>query len=440
MSSALPTRHREVTDDLLAFIAEAITPWHAVEAMRRRLEAAGFRPLAEAETIAAGDCLYDTAYGASLIACVVGDEQPLPRWHIVGAHSDSPALRVKPAAERDAEGVRRLATEVYGGPILNSWFDRPLGLAGRVSLRGREPMACETRLVDLTELRLILPSLAIHMNREVNDGVRIDAQRDLLPLLGLADDPRSLSALLAAELELDEEAIGHWDLLLYDPEPGQYLGHDEPWFIAPRLDNLASCHAGLLALLAAAERARAGEPPAASAVLHCADHEEVGSQSAEGARSPLLRDRLERIALGRGATRADFLESLDRSFLISCDLAHGVHPNRGEMADAGTRPRLGGGPVVKLAANRSYISDGEATAIFEGLCRAADVPCQFFANRSDLRGGSTIGPLSAGHLPLRGIDIGMAIWGMHSLRETGGSEDPGMMFGALREFLCTHRV
>ncbi|MDI9497659.1 MAG: M18 family aminopeptidase [Bacillota bacterium] len=430
---SLFTNARETCLSLADFIRRSITPWHAVAEMERRLVAAGFVPLGNHTRLEPGDLVYDIAFGSALTAVIVGDA-PEPVWSLVGTHCDSPALAVKPAADQVAEGYRRLATEVYGGPILSTWFDRPLGLAGRVWFTDAETGRLCSRLVEL-ETRFVLPNLAIHMNREVNKGVAIDPKSELLPVYATAEG-RDLLSLLAEAADVDPAALLDWELRFFDPEPASFLGDGGIWIQAPRLDNLASCHAGLEALLTAAA---AEEVPGNHAVLFCADAEEVGSHGKSGAASLLLRDRLERIALILGAGRAEFLAGLDQSFLLSADLAHAVHPNRAELADATNRPRLNGGPVIKSAANLSYITDAPGAARFHLICQAAGVPCQSFSNRSDLGGGSTIGPLLSGQLPLAGVDVGTPVWAMHSLRETAGVEDQAWFCRALVQYF-SHRL
>ncbi|MDI9469089.1 MAG: M18 family aminopeptidase [Bacillota bacterium] len=435
--------------DLADFIRRAVTPWHAVAEMERRLVAAGFVPLSECTRLEPGDRVYDVAFGSALTAVIVGDS-PAPVWSIVGAHCDSPALAVKPGADQVAEGYRRIATEVYGGPILNTWFDRPLGLGGRVWWTEGDSGRLSVSLLEL-ETRFVLPNLAIHMNREVNQGVEINAAKELLPVYAAAEG-RDLLTLVAEAAGVDAAAIRGWDLRFFDPEPASFLGDGGIWLQAPRLDNLMSCHAGLEALLAVAAGGDrpggdrpggdrpGGDQLGSHAVLFCADTEEVGSRAKNGAASLLLRDRLERVALLLGAGRADFLAGLDRSFLISADLAHAVHPNRSELADAASRPRLNGGPVIKSAANLSYITDAEGAARFGLLCEAAGVPSQNFSNRSDLRGGSTIGPLLSGPLPLPGVDVGTAVWAMHSLRETAGVLDQAWFCRVLAAFYSRSHI
>ncbi len=422
------TNARQTSQALADFIQRSVTPWHAVAEMERRLVAAGFVPLEKCSRLEPGDLVYDIAFGSALTAVVVGDT-PEPVWSIVGTHCDSPALAVKPAADLVAEGYRRIATEVYGGPILSTWFDRPLGLGGRVWLVDEETGRLRSGLVEL-ETRFVLPNLAIHMNREVNRGVEIDPKSELLPVYATAEG-RDLRTLAAEAAAVDAAAILDWELRFFDPEPARFLGDAGIWMQAPRLDNLASCHAGLEALLTVAV---GDEVPTNHAVLFCADAEEVGSHGKSGAASLLLRDRLERIALILGAGRAEFLAGLEHSFLISADLAHAVHPNRSELADATNRPRLNGGPVIKIATNLSYITDAQSAARFRLICQAAGVPYQTFSNRSDLRGGSTIGPLLSGQLPLAGLDVGTPVWAMHSLRETAGVEDQAWFCRALAQY------
>ena len=297
----------------------------------------------------------------------------------------------------------KLNTEVYGGPILHTWFDRPLAIAGKVSLKGASPLKPETRLVNINKPLLIIPSLAIHMNREVNEGFKINKQVDTLPLLGLINDKLEkedyLMNILAEELKVNKEDILNFELGLYEYEKGMLIGMNEELISSGRFDDLWMVYAGIKALVDSRENA-------ATKVMICIDNEEIGSLTAQGANSTLLNNILERIALGLGKDREGYYRALANSIMISADLAHAVHPNLGDKHDPTNRPVLEGGPVLKIAASGSYSTDSFNGAVFAGICEAAGVPFQKFVNRSDVRGGTTIGPVTAANLTIPVIDMG----------------------------------
>ena len=332
-----------------------------------------------------------------------------------------PGFRIKPNPQMISEGKYvKLNTEVYGGPILHTWFDRPLSIAGKVSLKGASPLKPETRLVNINKPLLIIPSLAIHMNREVNEGFKINRQVDTLPLLGLINDKLEkedyLMNILAEELQVNKEDILNFELGLYEYEKGMLIGMNEELISSGRFDDLWMVYAGIKALVDSRENA-------ATKVLICIDNEEIGSLTAEGANSTLLNNILERIALGLGKDREGYYRTLANSIMISADLAHAVHPNLGDKHDPTNRPVLEGGPVLKIAASGSYSTDSFNGAVFAGVCEAAGVPFQKFVNRSDVRGGTTIGPVTAANLTIPVIDMGAPVLGMHSIRELASVKD-----------------
>ncbi len=419
----IPQEAKEAASRLMDFIAASPTAYQACSEICERLEAADFRQytLSELKDLKAGDRGYYVKNGSALIAFVVGREPLAHGFHILGAHSDSPSLRIKPNCISKKEGILRLTTEVYGGPILNTFFDRPLSLAGRVVLKSDNLFEPKVRLVDLEEPLLILPNLCIHMNREVNNGVKIERHKVLLPFVGLTDeeaDERWLHERLAEKLAVEAADILDFDLYVYECQKPCFVGADDSFISSGRLDNLAMAYAAVNGLIEAADAVGPGVQ-----IALVTDHEEVGSNSKQGAASAFVRDFLEALYLGLGANRQQFLDLHDRSFMISADLAHAVHPNYDHFADPDHRPQINGGPVIKIAASQAYATDAVSSAIFRSLCEAAEVPCQFFVNRSDLRGGSTIGPITSTLIPVSTVDVGTAIWGMHSLRETGGTLD-----------------
>ncbi len=419
---------RRQAEELLAFIRLSPTAWQAAQQLAGLLSQAGFRPYDSQMPMQSGDrCL--VCHGSALFAFSVGQNPLDGGFRLVGAHNDSPGLLVKPNSVVLSEGCLKLSTEVYGGPLLHTWFDRPLALAGRVVLAGSRPLEPETRLVRLERPLLIIPNVAIHMNRTANDGTKVEPQKMLLPVIGLADNrpDKLLERLLAEALDVAPEAILDYDLFLHDTAPGTFLGLGDELIAAPRLDNLGLAYAAASALAGS-------DTKSGVSIVACFDHEEIGSQTRQGAQSLFLRDLLEKIVLSLGGSRRDFLGMLERSFLVSADQAHAVHPNFSEFADATSRPRINGGPVIKRAANRSYTSDAATAAAFQALCSQAGVPCQTFVNRSDLRGGSTVGPVLTEHLPIPSVDVGNPIWAMHSICETGGVADQAAMLAVLRTF------
>jgi len=426
--------------DLLDFIERSPTPFHAVAEASRRLDAAGFAPLAEADAwgIAPGDRRYVVRGGSSLLVFEVGERAPSAAgFRAIGAHTDSPNLRLKPRPDLVAHGMRQLAVEPYGGVLLHTWLDRDLGLSGRVVVP-RTGGAPESVLVSLPRPLLRVPSLAIHLQRELaTEGLKLNPQQHLVPVLGLADAP-SLGELLAAALraagrpDLGADDVLGFDLMLHDVQPPVRGGARDELLFAPRLDNLASCHAALLALIAAAEAGRA--PQTRLVVLY--DHEEVGSRSAVGAAGTFLRDGLARVTAAFDTAPDALPRARARSLLVSADMAHGVHPNFADRHEPGHRPVLGKGPVIKRNAGQSYATEGETAALVTALCRRLGIVPQHFVTRSDLPCGSTIGPISAARAGIAAVDVGSPMLSMHSCREMAAAADVAPMIDLLRLFLA----
>jgi aspartyl aminopeptidase len=427
--------------DLLRFIDASPTPYHAVAESARRLGAAGFAPLDEAEPweLSPGDARYCVRGGGSLLAFVVGERSPAEAgFHWIGAHTDSPNLRVKPRPELAREGVQQLAMEPYGGVLLHTWLDRDLSLAGRVSLAGAAGVA--TRLVDFRRPLLRVPSLAIHLQREIaTEGLKLNAQTQAVPVLGLAGGP-SLAELLAAELARAGSApvaardVVGFDLMAYDVQPAARAGVRGELLFAPRLDNLASCHAAVSALLAAREAQLTGWTN--GIVLH--DHEEVGSRSLAGAAGTFLADGLGRIVGSvKGGAKQGLARAAARSLLISADMAHAVHPNYADKHEPGHRPQLGGGPVLKVNAGQAYASDGPGLGFVTSLARVSGFEPQYFVTRSDLACGSTIGPIAAAQVGIRTVDLGNPMLSMHSCRELAAAADVAPLLALLGAFFAT---
>jgi len=426
----IPANTRQQAQDLLDFIDASPSPWHAVATCEQRLQAAGFARLDETErwTLQAGDKRYVVRGDAAIIAFVVGSTALAENGlRIIGAHTDSPGLRIKPRPAEEVGGMVRLGVEVYGGPILATFADRDLSLAGRVHVRTPDGFA--TRLVRFADPLLRLPNLAIHMNREVNEsGLKFNKQSELPLLLGVAEEGVKADARfrqpIAAALGVEPDDLLTWELNAYDTQKGSLWGADREFIADSQLDNLASCHAALNALLAT-------DQPAATCLCAFFDHEEVGSESAAGAGGSFIADVLARLAGNAGLDGEDQRRMVARSFFISADMAHGWHPNFPAAYEPCHHALVNAGPVIKSNANQRYSTTGETAARFMALCARAGVPCQQYAHRTDLGCGSTIGPIVAARLGIPSVDVGSPMWAMHSIRESAGVLDHGYMIAAL---------
>ena len=421
--------------ELIDFLYDSPSACHGVKATQKILDQNEFIEIKETDKwdLQAKGKYYVIKNDSALIAFEVGTGDIAETgFRLIGAHTDVPGFRIKPNPQMVSEGKYvKLNTEVYGGPILHTWFDRPLSIAGKVSLKGESPLKPETRLVNINKPLLIIPSLAIHMNREVNEGFKINRQVDTLPLLGLINDKLEkedyLMNILAEELQVNKEDILNFELGLYEYEKGMLIGMNEELISSGRFDDLWMVYAGVRALTDSKENE-------ATKVMICIDNEEIGSLTAEGANSTLLNNILERITLGLGKDREGYYRTLANSIMISADLAHAVHPNLGDKHDPTNRPVLEGGPVLKIAASGSYSTDSFNGAVFAGVCEAAGVPFQKFVNRSDVRGGTTIGPVTAANLTIPVIDMGAPVIGMHSIRELASVKDNYYTVKAFTEF------
>ncbi|CAN5576906.1 M18 family aminopeptidase [soil metagenome] len=426
-------------DDLLAFVTAAPSPYHAVEEASRRLVAAGF---AERDLAAAWDGPTDRGFvvrGGALVAWAV--PAAAPAWapfRIVGAHTDSPTLRIKPRPDTGAVGWRQLAVEVYGGALWNSWLDRDLGISGRVAVSGR----ADPLLVRLDRPLLRIPQLAIHLDRDVNGGgLKLNPQQHLTPVWGLGPVREGdFVDFLVEELPdgVDAADITGWDLMVHDLTPPARLGRHQELVASARLDNLCSSWAGIEGLVEASARPAfdATTPGAPVQVVCLFDHEEVGSTSSTGADGALLAQVLERSVLSRAGDRDDLLRAFAGSLCASADMAHATHPNYPERHEPGHHVAIDGGPVIKVNANQRYATDGVTAAAMVDACERADVPHQVFVGRNDQPCGSTIGPLTAARLGIGTVDVGVAQLSMHSARELCGAEDPPRLAAALASFLA----
>jgi aspartyl aminopeptidase len=414
--------------DLLEFIAASPSPFHAVATAAARLEAAGFRELTLDAPWATEAGPAFVRRGGTLVAWRPG--RPGTGYRIVGAHTDSPNLRLKPRPDLRRAGFRQLGVEVYGGVLLNSWLDRDLGLSGRVAVAGTDGTGVAERLFRIDRPLLRIPQLAIHLDREVNErGLVLNRQQHLSPIWGLGpDDGRGIRELLAATLDLAPAHILAWDAMCHDLTPPTFAGADDEMVSAPRIDNLLSCHAAVQAILAAGH----GDT---TSVIALFDHEEVGSTTDRGAAGAFLAGVLERVSAALGLDRPAHLQALAASHCVSADGAHATHPNYPDRHEPDHQIALNGGPVVKVNASARYATDAASAAPFLAACAAVEVPVQWFVTRSDLACGSTIGPLTAAQLGVPTVDVGVAQLAMHSCRELTGALDPPRFVAALTAYL-----
>lgn len=414
--------------DLIQFLNASPTPYHAVATMVAKLQEAGFQPLSESEAWALkeGEKYYVTRNGSSIIAFTMG--KPELGARMVGAHTDSPCLKVKPQPEMIKHSYFQLGVEVYGGALLNPWYDRDLSIAGRVQYLDGQQQLCH-QLINFERPIAIIPSLAIHLDREVNSGRPVNPQTDIPPILfQLADDEKvDFRELLKEELirpgNTDCQNVMEYDLSFYDTQSAAVIGLKNNFIASARLDNLLSCYVGLESLL----NHRGSDT---TALLVCNDHEEVGSMSTTGAQGPFLKSVLERIY----GTGEPLTQAMNRSMLISTDNAHGIHPNYASKHDEHHAPKLNQGAVIKINANQRYATNDETSALYRTLCQVSGSKVQRFVTRTDMACGSTIGPLTAGVLGVRTLDLGLPTFGMHSIRELAGTDDAFELSHTLVEF------
>ena len=416
--------------DLMDFIAMSPTPFHAVEQIIYKLECAGYQRLYEADSwkLDEKQGYYVTRNDSSIVAFKLGEEPVANGINMVGAHTDSPCLKVKPEPDIFKKGYYQLGVEVYGGVLLNPWFDRDLSLAGRVNYLDEDGDICST-LINFENPIAIIPSLAIHLDSEANKDRTVNPQTDIPPILlklPSSDNSKkpSFNDILLQKIKDETDAIEvlNYELSFYDVQEPAYVGLHQDFIAAARLDNLLSCFTALMSMT---ETSNPG-----SKLLVCTDHEEVGSVSSSGAQGNFLQAVLERIA----GNHENYVRMIDKSMMVSADNAHGVHPNFTDKHDNNHGPEMNMGPVIKTNANQRYASNSETSAIFKQLCKKADVPVQAFVVRSDMACGSTIGPITASELGVRTIDVGVPTFAMHSIRELAGRWDAYYLFRVLKEF------
>jgi len=433
------SKKQNIVNDLLKFIDHSPTPFHAVYEIKNLLTQHGFTELKESDAwkLSSNGKYFLTRNDSSLIAFIVGTStQDTRGFKIIGAHTDSPNLKLKPNSAYDKNGYLQLGVEVYGGVLLTTWTDRDLSLAGRVILKGRKQP--QSKLVRFDAPLLRIPQLAIHLNRDVNEkGLILNKQNHLPPIFSLTNKKNLtknlLEKMVAQKLKCKAADILSMELSLYDTQAGSIGGANGEFIFSSRLDNLASCHAGLQTLIESK-----GKDPM-TRVIAFYDHEEVGSDSAQGAGSPFLKDVLERLTLDSENPREIFFRTMANSFFISADMSHAVHPNYAEKHDAMHMPILNGGPVIKFNSNQRYATEGVSSAWFESLCKKAGVPVQKFVVRTDLACGSTIGPITAANLGIRTVDVGNPMLSMHSIREMAGANDHLPLIKAFKEYFLASR-
>ncbi len=419
--------------DLMSFLDDSPCNFIAVKNIADRLENNGFIKLDTKDkwNIAKGGKYYVTQNDSAIFAFVAGDD-PVNGYKIITAHSDSPGFRIKPAPEMLCDGnILKLNTEVYGGPILYTWFDRPLSIAGRVILRSDNPLHPETRLIKFDRPLLTIPHLAIHYNRNVNEGNPLSKQKDMLPVIAhinsAGEKDNYILNLVAEKLEVDPETILDFDLTLYDTTPACLVGVNNEFLTSGRIDDLSMAYSAMEALINS-------EDTKMMRVMAIFDNEETGSGTKQGACSPVLTHILQRINKTLGGDDETYIRAIASSFMVSADNGHAIHPNYPEKQDPTNHPVLGGGPVIKINANCKYMSDADSAAVFRTICEDAGVPYQYFVNHSDVAGGSTLGNKLTAQIDLRGVDMGAAQWAMHSVRETASAKDMIYIIKAFTQF------
>lgn len=422
----------EKITNLMNYIEKSVTPYHAVAGVRESFINAGYKELKLEETwgsLARGCGYFISVFGSACVAFYVGEEFAAGgRLKVVMAHTDSPGLKLKTSPKRgNADGTISINTEVYGGPILNTWMDRPLSIAGRIMVKGENVFEPKTVLVDAKKSVATIPNLAIHMNRDVNKGVELNKQIDLLPILG-GNAEEAGEDWLFGLFGMKKEDVLSYDLYVYNNDKPELVGMDESMLSAPRIDNLSSVLAGVEALCEASMKGNS------LSVFAAWDNEEVGSQTKQGGDSMTFAFVLEKIYLALGLTREEYLSAIMSGVMMSADVAHAAHPNRTEKGDITNRVYLNKGVAFKLSGNQKYATDAETLAIFESLCKKNNIPYQIFVNRSDIPGGSTIGSLMSSQLPLRTLDLGIPMLAMHSARELSGVEDQEAMYRLMKVF------
>lgn len=413
----------EESQELLNYIYESPTAFHAVKNAVNLLKKSKFIEIKEENSwnLKKGGKYFITKNDSALIAFVVGNEELENNgFRIIAAHTDSPSFKIKPYPEINVNNnYVKINTEVYGGPILNTWMDRPLSIAGRIVLKSKHFLSPNIKLINIAKPIMIIPNLAIHMNRDVNLGIKLSRQTHMLPLFTLINNEyknNSITEIICKELSIAKEDIIDFDLFLYEYDKGTILGPNKEFISSSRLDDLSMVYAGIKAISDIKIKNSTN-------VMVCFDNEEVGSTTKQGANSPMLSSLLERITLNLDKNKDHFYRAISKSFMISCDLGHALHPNYVEKSDLVNRPIINNGPIIKISANQNYSTDGISSAIYKSICERANIPVQIFVNHSDEKGGSTIGPISSSHVNIPCVDMGIPVLSMHSVRELAGVKD-----------------
>lgn len=413
--------------DLLDYLDESVSMYHSTLGAKNRLDNAGFQELQLTDewSLESGAGYYLIVNNSTLIAFVVGKD-PKAGFKIVGAHTDSPGFKIKANPLVKKSGYLQLNTEVYGGPLVNTWFDRPLSIAGRVFLKGESLHKPQVKLLNIDEDLLTIPSLAIHMSTKDERSKEPNRQNQLLPIVGMGED-FDLDQLISEWLDVDKDQILSHDLFLYSRQTSSILGNEAEFFQSGKIDNLGMMHAGLSAIISA-ERSESTQ------LFVGFDNEEIGSSTQQGAGSAMFRDVLKKISLSLGNDEVTFINQIYKSYMISADQAHAIHPNYLEKADPTNKPELNKGPVIKDSARKSYATDGFGRAVLEDVAKRKDLPLQYFHNRSDMMGGSTIGAIIETNTGIRNIDIGNPMLAMHSINELAGTKDQLYMIKLMTGF------
>lgn len=412
----------------------SVSPYHCILESASQLRDGGFEELKLGEewTLVKGKSYYAEVFDSSLIAFAIGSSlAEVPLLRIAAAHTDWPCLKLKPSPEVSTNNYGKLNIEIYGGPIYSTWLDRPLSMAGKVCVAGDDPFKPVTKFVDMKRPLVIVPNLAIHMNREVNDGVKLNAQVDMLPIITMLtrelEHEEYFLKLLAREAGCEPGDILDYDINLYNLDGCAPVGLNEEFYSAPRLDNITSVQACLTGILE-------GKRENGINMIALYDNEEVGSRTKQGALSAVTERVLEKIYLSLGYSREEYLNGILNGFLLSMDVAHALHPNHVERCDIKNQILLGDGVALKLAASQAYATDAAAVSVIEDICRTYDIPYKKFSNRSDMRGGSTLGALSSSLLSMKAVDAGVPMLAMHSARELMGSKDQAALVALVSKF------
>jgi len=433
-------------EELLKFINNSPTAFHAVSELKKELKMSGFKELDLKKNwdLKKGEKYYVERNNSALIAFITGEEFLKEGFRIISSHTDSPSLKIKPDPIINNEGLCVLNTEVYGGPILNTWYDRDLSLAGKIVLKSEKSFQLQEELIDLKEKLAVIPNLAIHLNKDINENGEIDKKKGLRALITQKLDKKNnenkkeedsksefefdLKKLISQITKYEADDILELELFLYPTQKAEFIGANQEFISAGRQDNLSMVHSALKALI----KSEAADWTQ-MAVFY--DNEEIGSHTPQGADSPFAGDLIERIIYNLGADKEDYYRIIEKSFLLSADMAHAVHPNFSEEHDQNNRPMLNQGPVIKYNANLKYTTNASTAGVLIDLMEKNDIPYQFYTNRSDKRGGSTIGPIAATQLGIKSIDLGNPLLAMHSSRELGGSADHREMIRVMSLFL-----